>query len=517
MGISATTVEIDTREGRVRGTLEDDLAIFRGVPFAQAPTRALRFQPPHPPAPFKSVFDATTSAPMCPQPPLRLLAALGELIGEQSEDCLACSIWAPLPLDRPRPILVWVHGGALVTGCGSAPWYDGATLARENDIVVVAPNYRLGALGLLCRPGLVEGNMALLDQIRALEWIKDNAAAFGGDTARITLMGQSAGAGSIALMLALPRVRQLFQRGIFLSGGSLSLPLTSKAEAIAVADQFCAKLDIDPDGTDALRRLQEAPVPRILDAQIAVSREWLRPAGNIMPAFSFAAVGELSRVDALQANIEEGARGIDALLGATAEEMRVFNALEPRLADLEDDDLPKVAEGLLGQSWAADVERARRARPGSTPLQILTDAQTGQSVAGIRQLGLAVAEGKGSAWLYRFDWSTPNSPFGASHCIDLPFFFGTFDAFQNASMLAGGDRAAMNALSRVMRGAVGRFVKNGSPVGEDLLGWPSFGRSQPVEMVFDTLLQRGWVEIPPGIVRTGWPNPCPASITNVSA
>lgn len=495
MGTSSKTVEINTREGKVRGTLEDELAIFRGVPFAEAPTGALRFQPPHPPAPFKAVFNATVPAPMCPQPRLRLFAALGEFIGEQSEDCLTCTIWAPLPLDRPRPVLVWLHGGALASGGGSHPWYEGAMLARENDIVVVAPNYRLGALGLLCRPGLAEGNMALYDQVRALEWIRDNAAGFGGDPGRITLMGQSAGAASIALMLGLPRVRSLFKRGIFLSGGAVSPPLTPAADASAIADRFCAKLDIDPDAGDAVRRLRQVPVTRVLEAQTAVVLESPRPAGSVMPTFSFAAVGQLSCAGTLEASIKEGAAGIDALLGATSEEMRVFNGLDPRLADLQDDALPRIAEGILGKAWATYIEQARRARPGATPLQMITDAQSERFVAGIRQLGLAVAEGKGNAWFYRFDWSAPNSPFGACHCIDLPFFFGTFDAFKNAPLLAGGDRAAMNALSQVMRGAVGRFVKNGSPVGEDLPDWPPFNPSQPVEMVFDTILQRGWMDI----------------------
>jgi para-nitrobenzyl esterase len=432
---------------------------------------------------------------MCPQPPLRLFAALGEFVGEQNEDCLTCTIWAPLPLDRPRPVLVWLHGGALVSGSGSHPWYDGANLARENDIVVVAPNYRLGTLGLLCRPGLVEGNMALLDQIRALEWIKDNAAAFGGDPARMTVMGQSAGAGSLALMLGLPRARSLFQRGIFLSGGGLTLPLMQEASAIAVADRFCAKLDIDPNSSGALGRLQQVPVSQVLDAQIAVTRESPRVAGSIMPTFAFSAVGELSNTDTLEASIREGAAGIDALLGATAEEMRVFNGLDPRLSELQAEDLPEFAEGLLGKSWFTRIERARRARPGATPLQLVTDAQSERFVAGIHQLALAVAQGKGNAWVYRFDWSAPNSPFGACHCLDLPFFFGTFDAFKNAPVLAGGDRVAMNALSRVMRGVIGRFVKHGSPAGDDLLDWPSFNRLQPVEMVFDTILQRGWIDL----------------------
>lgn len=488
------SIEVETFQGWVRGATDEGLAIFRGVPFAQAPTGALRFKAPVAPRRWSGVLEATLPAAICPQPPLRILSAMGEFVGRQDEDCLTATIWAPLPLDRPRPVLVWLHGGALCSG-GAHPWYEGAKLARDNDIVVVAPNYRLGALGFLCRAGLVEGNMGFLDQLRALEWVHENASCFGGDPRQMTLMGQSAGAASIACMLALPKARQLFQRAIFLSGGMVSLSLPSLEASSAVADLFCASLGIDPNAPDALSRLQAAPVSQILEAQLAAVRGSVRAAGSIMPIFSFAAVEGFPNGPAGEAALREGAAGIDALVGSTAEEMQVFRGLDPRLAELTPDNLPKMAEGLFGASWSARIEQARRTRPGATAVQLMTDAYTDQFVQGIRQLALAVAAGNGNAWLFRFDWSAPGSGFGACHCIDLPFVFGTFDAFKGAPMLAGGDETTMAALSGVMRRMIGRFLRSGSPAGPDVPKWRSFSRSQPGLMVFNSLIQHGWAAL----------------------
>jgi para-nitrobenzyl esterase len=485
-------IEVNTTEGPVRGQVEDGLAIFRGVPFAQPPVGSLRFRSPVPPTARSEVLDVTTPASICPQPPLRISEALGEHGGRQSEDCLTLTVWSPLPLGRSRPVLVWIHGGAFLSGGGSIPWYDGARLARDNDIVVVGVNYRLGALGFLCRPGLVNGNMGFLDQIRAIEWLNENAASFGCDPRQVTLMGQSVGAISIACMLALPPVRQLFRRAIFLSGGLLGT--LSAAEAVDVADRFCASLGIDPNSGDALHRLQCAPTPQILDAQLATIRATVRPAGDVMPVFSLATVSGLPAGSALEIAVQEGAREIDALVSTTSEEMRIFQGLDPRITDLKSNDLPKVAQGLFGDSGLSRIDRARRARPGATPPQLLADAYTEWFAQSGRRMATATAEGRGSAWLYRFDWSAPGSGYGACHCIDLPFVFGTFDAFRGARILGGAERADMEAISGVIRAAIGRFVLNGSPCGADLPEWPAFSRSRPVMMVFDSVLQHGWVD-----------------------
>jgi len=491
MSRPSQVTQVETTEGPVRGIVEDGVAIFRGVPFACPPMGSLRFRAPVPPTVRTEVLDAPAPAAICPQPTSRLSVALGVQGGRQDENCLTLTIWSPLPVSGLRPVVVWIHGGAFTSGGGALPWYDGTKLARENDIVVVGLNYRLGALGFLCRPGLVDGNMGLLDQIRALEWLEENITNFGGDPGQITLMGQSAGGISIACLLALPTARKLFHRVICLSGG-LGLPLMPNP--LAVGNRFCESLGIDPDSRDALKRLQKLPVAQILDAQLRLMRETPRKVGDAAPIFLPAAVQGLPADPFFEDAVKAGAGSISALMGTTAEEMRVFQGLDPRLADLQPEDLPDVAHGLFGTSGSSRIERAHRARPGAAPSQLMTDAYTEWLTQGVRRLAVAVADGGGRAWLFRFDWSAAGSGLGACHCIDLPFVFGTFDAFQDAPMLVGADRTAMEDLSRVMRSAIGRFVRIGSPSGSDLPSWPALTAERPVLIAFNSIIHHGWFD-----------------------
>lgn len=484
------TIDVETLEGPLRGIREPGLAIFRGVPFAEPPVGALRFKPPMPPRVRSSVLEASSAAAVCPQLPSRLAAVMGESPARADESCLTVDIWAPTPLDRPRPILVWIHGGGYLSGSGSLPWYDGRTLARENDIVVVGLNYRLGALGYLFVPGLIDGNMGLLDQIQAVRWITRNAAAFGGDPRRITLMGQSGGAHSITCMLAIPETRKLMQRAILLST-PFALQTHSREEAAATARVFCGELGIDPDHPQALPQLQGVGIDRILHATGATLRSSKRVVGDPTPPFGPVATGGLKGPGELYEAVAQGAAHINALVGYTADETLAFYPLDPRLAGLTFETLPSIAQALFGHRWRDLIERARCARPGATALGVLSEAQTtNYFVEGIKPFATAVSRGNGTAWLYRFDWAPVNSPFGACHCIELPFVFGTFDAFQKAPMLGEIDDRA-RALSALVRRAIGGFVQDGTPgCGGH---WPKFSAGAPTLMQVDSRLRCGWL------------------------
>jgi para-nitrobenzyl esterase len=488
------TIEMKTHEGRVRGVLAQGLAIFRGVPFAETPTGSLRFRPPSPAKPRSDVLDAIAPAAVCPQVPSRLTTAMGECSAEQDENCLTVSIWAPTPLQRLRPILVWFHGGGYLSGGGSLSWYDGSALARDNDIVVVGVNSRLGALGYLFHPGITDGNMGLLDQIQALEWIASNAASFGGDPKRVTLMGQSGGAHSITCMLAIPKARQLMQRAILLSNPFALRPF-SREESIACANTFCANLAIVPDQPDALSRLQSVPIDQILEATIATLRGSARSLGDPTPPFGPSATGTLPGGDAFLEAVRMGAGGIDAIIGSTADEALAFYAFDPRLAGMTFDTLPRIAEALFGPFWQARIDRARHARPGATALEVLSDAQTAHYFGeGVEELASAVSRGTGNVWVYRFDWASPGSPFGACHCIELPFVFGTFEAFAKAPMLGGVDEKK-RALSACVQGVITRFVKDGVPTGDTLPHWAKFTPSLPAFLQINSVLGTGLAQL----------------------
>src|SRR6185437_13688179 len=154
--------------GTVRGVALGQILAFRGVPYAAPPLGPLRFTPPHPPIPWHGVRDAATDWPIAPQNPSRVDAAMGPIMAAQDEDCLTVTVWTPADAITKAPVMVWLHGGAFITGAGSLPWYDGSSLAARHGVVVVGVNYRLGALGFLAVPGQLPGNLGLLDQIAAL-------------------------------------------------------------------------------------------------------------------------------------------------------------------------------------------------------------------------------------------------------------------------------------------------------------------------------------------------------------
>lgn len=227
-----------TREGEVQGAevpgeVFGDLTVFRGLPYAAPPVGPLRWRAPQPVPPWAGVRSATRFGPACPQKPGLSLEGGGDP-GALSEDCLYLNVWAPAVPSGPRPVMVWLHGGALIFGAGSLALYDGAALARQG-VVVVTVNYRLGPLGYFVHPALERAapggpaNFGLLDQIAALRWVQQNIAAFGGDTQQVTVFGQSAGAQSVLALMASPLARGLFQRAIAQS--PYGMPSHSRAQA----------------------------------------------------------------------------------------------------------------------------------------------------------------------------------------------------------------------------------------------------------------------------------------------
>jgi para-nitrobenzyl esterase len=217
---------VETSFGKLRGSEENNLVVFRGVPFARPPLGPLRFRPPEPPEAWSNVREATRFAAAAPQNVAMMPPMLAFGIGEMSEDCLYLNVWTPGTDAGRRPVLVWIHGGAFVIGAGSQALYDGSSLARRGDVVVVTINYRLGALGFLPLRSLGEvaipasGNEGLLDQIAALERVQREIAAFGGDPRNVTIFGESAGSISCAVLLGTPRARGLFRRVILQSGSA---------------------------------------------------------------------------------------------------------------------------------------------------------------------------------------------------------------------------------------------------------------------------------------------------------
>src|SRR5207302_3000498 len=219
------------------------------------------FRPPQPAEPWTGVRDATRFGPTAPQN----IGAMGRMFGAppqpMDEDCLTLNVWTPACDDGKRPVMVWIHGGAFLFGTGATPWYDGRSFARD-DVVLVTINYRLGAFGFLHIDG--QGNNGILDQVAALEWVRDNVAAFGGDPGNLTAFGESAGAMSVGTLLGLPAAKGLFVKAIPESGAAHGA--RTLEHAARILNEFLVELGID-GGPAAVDRLRDVPAAALLDAQ----------------------------------------------------------------------------------------------------------------------------------------------------------------------------------------------------------------------------------------------------------
>lgn len=466
------TTIVQTGLGDIAGGMEGGVAVFRGVPYARPPVGDLRFAPPEPVAAWSGLRDGSADGPIAPQSASRLAVAMGEFQRPQDEDCLTLTIWTPAADGKRRKVLVWLHGGAWISGAGSLAWYDGGTLAREGDIVVVGVNYRLGALGYLHAPGVSPGNLGTMDQALALEWVRDHIAAFGGDPGCVTLAGQSAGASSIGRLMLDPTSRALFHRAI-LQSGSFGRPPNTLAEAAGQGAQYLRLLDIDPEAADAAVRMRDMPVARLLQAQGGLARENAR-FGETTPPFMPALASATTRNDLID-DIAVAAGDMPVLIGITREEVHAFYAADPAMAAPD----PALSAARMGDRF--DAYRARR--PGGTLMDWLADKSSDETfIWPAMRLAAAL---RGPVYAYRFDWSPQGSRFKACHCIELPFMFGTRAAFTGAGMLAGGDAAFCDALSARMRADWIGFIRDGAPSGN----WPRHEAADRWTMRYDTICE----------------------------
>ncbi len=443
-----------SRHGALQGEQGRGVIRFRGIPYASA----TRFGPPTAVPGWTGTLDATHHGPIGPQPRSRLALAMGDYDRAQAEECLTLTIATPA-LEGARPVLVFFHGGAYWTGAGSLDWYDGGVLAAENGLVVVGVNYRLGALGFLAHPDLSPGNRGIEDMEAALAWVQANIASFGGDPANVTVAGQSAGAHAIHVMLTRPATRGLFHRAVLMSGIPRMAPMALGAAA-EVAERMAAHLGLP------VRGLATAPVAALVEANIHMVRAFAGFADIALPLLP-AAEGDADAVADPAAFLQAGAeaaasRNVDILIGATREEMHAFFAPDPGF-DAPDPALvaAKFAD-LAGSAAAIDSYRARR--PDGTLRDLIGDLVTDHMFRLPAEEFAAAARTAGArVQTYSFDWAAPGNKFKACHCIDLPFLFGNFPQWPDAAMLAGGDPAAMHALSARLRAIVAGFAGGPEP------------------------------------------------------
>ena len=395
------------------------------------------------------------------------------------DDWLTVNVWTPDPQpDAGLPVMVWIQGGGYLVGMSSLPEYDGTRLARDGAVVVVTFNYRVGAEGFGSFHGAPD-NRGLLDQVAALEWVRDNIAAFGGDPDQVTVFGESAGAGCVAALLGMDRAAGLFQRAIVQSmPGTFFSPELAAEISTACAAELGRRPTVAELSTTDPRQLAAAA-----DAVGARMQEWAHRWGQ--PAyrsilFSPVVDDEVLAMTPWQAVAAGLARGIALVVGHTRDEQRLFTVIDGLLGE--------VGEKRAGQALAAyapgpdGAQRYRETFPEAGPEELyeLVGSDWLFRMPSLH-LAEAQAEAGGRVHVYELAWPAPGmgGVFGACHGLDVPLVFGNLDRGQPAMLIGTPPPAEAELMSTQLRDSWISFAHGGDP------GWPEYDTRQRLTKVFD--------------------------------
>lgn len=458
-----------TAKGVVRGRREGVANVYRGIPYAAAPVEDLRWRSPQPVTPWQDVFDAAAFGPAPPQAgpkDVEDIVAIGGAPEPTSEDCLTLNLWAPADLPSPAPVMVWVHGGSNRMGAGSLPFYDGSSFARDG-VLLVSINYRLGQLGFFAHPALSteapsQGNQALLDQIAALEWVRDNITAFGGDANNVTLFGESAGGLDTLALMTAKRAKGLFHKAIVQSGGGW-LPAATLKAALKKGETTATALGKNNPDAASLRQI----APHDLT--------------GIESSFGPVVDGHLLEQDPISAFARGEFTDIPLMIGVNSGEDSLLN-------------------------YGGGLERfGKLIKPNSALAKIYPEANGNEENLirlGFRDFAFAAPARwiasrprKSQSWLYAFVYveeALRNSIQRAPHAAEIFHVFETLDQRPgHAPAATGHDHAISSAMHRHWV----TFAKSGAP-GPD---WPAYKPAEDSWMVFTNTIG--------GEIRHGWWKP----------
>jgi para-nitrobenzyl esterase len=467
-------VVVDTVSGALAGVRRGQVTSWLGVPFAAAPVGSLRFGEPQPVPPWTGTRPARSYGPSARQPTvIRLPARLAKLAtGGQSEDCLTLNVWSTGPGGDARPVLFWIHGGAFETGSGSL--YSGAELAELGDIVVVTVNYRLGALGFVDLRDLFDddrfaSNAGLRDQLAALRWVHDNVGAFGGDPDRVTIAGESAGAGSVGALLVCDRAQGLFAGAICQSGGLNQI--CDAEHGIEIADVFARQLGVSRENRHDMFTMDADRLTAAMTStrRLRVEKFSTRPFfdDDLLPA---------TRQQARDYPVGP----VPLLSGTNHDEVTMFHALRQKIMPLS---RVVVVNAMTHQLGAAKTDAILAMYPNDRAGLV----QMGTDLA-FEMPSREVAETharRAPVWRYRFDFPSPMlfGRIGATHGLELWFLFD-MQPPRSRRVLLGRDTDEILALSTRMKNAWVNFVRNGDPGN----GWAPYTVDGPVEQQRNTMI-----------------------------
>ncbi|MGA8767590.1 MAG: carboxylesterase/lipase family protein [Candidatus Acidiferrales bacterium] len=484
-GCSSQSAVVRTTAGRVRGKTRDKVSAFFGIPYGASTAGARRFMPPSKPDPWTGVREAVEFGPRSPQGPSSLIPEIAAVDRREpaSEDCLRLNVWSPGPGAGHRPVMVWLHGGGYSQGSGAFIIYDGANLACRHDVVVVTVNHRLNVFGYLQLAELGgekyanSGNLGMLDIVAALEWVRDNIAAFGGDPTNVTIFGQSGGGGKVSTLMAMPSAKGLFHRAVVQSASAITgVP---KDEATSSAEAFLAKLGLKSNQID---QLQNMPVEQLVKAMGdggAVGGSSLRLApvvdGRSLPRNPF------------DPNAPEISAHIPLLIGSVETEVTFLRGTP--LDPMDDDALhAHVKQTLRGvDDNAADrlIQVYRKGRPNisNTDLHLILSSDATFRAGVLTEAERKADQGAGPVYMYYFTWKSPvrDGKLRTFHTLEIPFVFDNVDL---ATAMTGSGQERY-ALGDKISSAWVAFARTGNPSHEGVPNWPAFNTKQRATMILN--------------------------------
>jgi para-nitrobenzyl esterase len=461
---------VDTAYGRVRGVDDGTVKSWRGIRYAAPPVGELRWRAPQPPERWTDVADATRVGPVCPQPTdPRIPLDLG---APQGEDSLSLNVWASSDTEAGdgKPVMVWVHGGAYVLGSSAQSLYRGRALAGGGDAIIVTVNYRLGVFGFLdlssfsTERARFESNLGLRDVLFALQWVRDNITAFGGDPRRVTLFGESAGAGIVTTLLASPAAGGLFSAAIAQSSPATSVYDASRSRGIA--QQFLDTLGV---GAEEVDRLPDAPLNELLAASKLLFDEVpVRVPGTL--AYAPIVDGDLVPDYPVAIARSGGTHRVPLIIGTNKHEAALFRFMKSPLMPITPTAIKSMFDGIASDQPGlqlpseADLVSAYPGRGKAPGMGVARDI-------GFRMPTIWFAEGHGAVapvYTYRFDWATPMLRLlrlGAAHATELPYVWGNLVAGSKDPTFKLGGLKAGTALSERIRTRWLNFAATGEPTG----------------------------------------------------
>ena len=477
--IDSSMLLVTTEQGLVRGIIVDSVCVWKGIPYAKAPVGDLRFRAPQRPDSWAGVRDGSAFGPAAPQ-----TRRIARQPNGRSEDCLSLNVWAPAADGQKRPVMVWIHGGGFLVGSNSTEMYDGASLSRNGDVVVVNINYRLGGLGFLYFGGIrgsnagFDDNLGIRDQVAALQWVKNNIAAFGGDPDMVTVFGESAGAISVLTLMAVPSAHGLFKRAIVESASPESLWQPKTATDLTL--RYLKMLGVTPDN---LAKLKTIPTDTFTEKMDALFNELMHETTTVKilaPTIDGIFVTE----DPLSAIREGKAAGIDLMIGTTKDESTLLALKRIGITPRNAEELAPYLANIAPEKRKNLIAQYRHFPRRRGVMAMTTDGIFIMPSIKVSELQTKFA----STYMYRFDWSSPAMKlFGlrACHGAELPFVFGTLDRSPGKYFALLSNKKLNWKLSHQIQLSWSNFARYGNPDPKGETAWGKYDASQRSTMIFD--------------------------------